>query len=176
MSDRILNCPEVIFEKIYRKCTLPTQRNLYRAYRDEEIAPGLDRVMAHKMSTSCWCCMAEIFYTMFGDSGGIKDPNIRQGRSMYFAEEPSLVSPGFPILFKFAKQYENKKIFIQRDLKSLADMKDADQVFYDFQDKLQNVFKARNIQSLKDHLDSEHRRTKYMPRNFFRQIKFEIGN
>ena len=172
MSDYLLNAPEVVFERIYRKCNLPTQLAVFSAYRKEEYAPGLDRVLGHQQFVYCWCCMSDIFWQMFGGTGG---RDTRDFTSMMFREEPPLLSEGLKILFKSAGEHNDKKYFVQRDFKNPKDMEESDKIFATFHKRISEVFKAKDMSTLKAHLDSEHRRKKYMPRNFFRRIRFEIG-
>lgn len=174
-NDRLMGLPEVIFEKIFRELDLPNQRSLYRAYRNHNEATGLEYVQAHKMSTSCWVCMLQIYMDMFWEIGGRKIDGSGGSFFSKFENEPALGSKGFNILYKYAGEQGNKSYFIQRKLWDLNDMKESDAIFYEFQRKIQNVFKAKDVQSLRSHLDSAHRTDYYLPKNFFNELSAKIG-
>lgn len=170
MADsRLLRVPELVFENIYRKCDLSTQKEIWRAYRSEE-SSGLNRVMLHKMEVSCWVCLANVFDDFFGENGGNKIR--RTGR---FRKEPSLNSRGFHILFKSQISDSDYEYFVQRDLKNFKDMEGADMIYYEFQAALGRVYKARELTALRDHLDTVHRSDKYMPKSIFQPIRSEIS-
>ena len=93
-----------------------------------------------------------------------------------FKNDPSLNSAGLSILYKYMGEDHQMKYYGQRKLWSSKDMEGADEVFYKFQEKLQNsVFKAKDITSLKSHLDSEHRCDKFMPKGFFEEYTKRMG-
>ena len=170
-EDRLLNLPEVVFSKIFRHLDLPAQRAVYRAYRENTDATGLEYVKAHKMSASCWICMVQIYHDMFCENGGYKHPLWIDK----FSKEPALNSEGFEILFKFAGEREANKYFVQRKLWDLKDMEHADSIFYKFQERIKRVFKARDTASLKAHLRNQHRADFYMPKGFFKDLLDEKG-
>lgn len=172
MSDRLLNAPDLVFSKIFRHADLPTQKNLYRAYKDED-SSGLAYVRSHKMEVHCWLCQINEFAEMFCKKGGVPYPPPTQ--DTFLAQEPSLLSEGFGILFKYAREDIDKQYFILRDLKNKADMLGADQIFYDFQRRIGQVFKARDEETLTAHMRSVHRPHRYFYPGFFDKITIEIG-
>lgn len=174
-NDWLIKVPEVIFEKIFRFSDLTNQKHLYQAYRESKQCDGMARVKCHKMEVSCWICMTSIYFEMFWKTGG-STMSQNDDRFSKFKNDPSLNSPGLLILYKYMGEDHQMKYYGQRKLWSSKDMEGADRVFYEFQEKLQNsVFRAKDIISLKNHLDSEHRWDKYMPKGFFDEYKRKIS-
>ena len=169
----MINLPEYLFSKIYRKCDLRTQRSIYRAYKNEE-CPGLDRVLTHKEAQSCFICQLDIFCRWFWRCGGTKNFRGHQVSAM-FSKQPSVLTEGLEVLYKLQYEDDEKKYYVQRCLWSHDDMKDADEKFLQFQEEISNVFKACTKQEMKAHLRSVHKKNNYFPKEVHDMIRKPVG-
>ena len=174
MPDHFENCHSVPRELIFRYCSVSTQINIARAYRDTPQAHAVEEFKYHQESVHCWTCICAIFLELFWPSaidfdqenGGIQFGVMRC--------EPSHNTTGFKLLYKLSR-FEERETYKLRDFVDKKDAEDADAILKDFITQANNVFKARSKQEMQDHISFAHDGIGNFPQKFFNVLVAHEG-
>ena len=169
MSDFLANCPSVVREKIYRYLSVSNQQRLYRAYKNTELAPIVAEFKYYRQPISCWLCVTNLWIESFWDSANSNNKETGGIQFGALRPEPSHNTLGFKLLYTFKERnsFHEREVYRLRDFRNLEDTKPADKILHDFISQAEEVFKARCVSELQDHINFAHDGIGNFPEKFF---------
>ena len=167
--DFFADLPSVAREKIFRKCGVNDQRQIFRRYRRTLEIHVLDEIKKFKQPISCWLCQTVIWLDKFwavmvgynsDGEGGFEYSALRR--------EPAHDTDAFHFLYKWQEKNHLRDIGIYK-LRNFAtdDADDADEIFDEFLLEIDNVFKARSPEELLDHIHFAHNEDAHIDSRIF---------
>ena len=172
MSDFLANCPSVVREKIYRYLSVSNQQRLYRAYKNTDLAPIVAEFKYFRQPISCWLCVTSVWIESFWESANCNDEEIGGVQFGALRPEPAHNSLGFKLLYTYQERnsFHEREVYRLRDFKNDEDTKPADKILHDFISHADEVFKARSVRELQDHINFAHDGIGNFPEKFFKVL------
>ena len=177
MPDHFEKCHSVPRELIFRYCSVSTQINIAKAYRDTPQAHTVEEFKYYRESVHCWTCICAIFLELFWPSANDFD---QENGGIEFGAmrcEPSHNTVGFQLLYKFLERdsFEERECYKLRDFVDQKDAEAADAILNDFITQANNVFKARSKKEMQDHIFFAHDGIGNFPQKFFNVLVAHEG-